>query len=110
MENTEKSATEARKYIYNKATEFAQAKANRIYIEQFLKSKRALLMNESTATTMTAKEADAYAHQDYINLLYGLKEAVALEEELRWKMVSAQATIEIYRTESANNRAIDKGM
>lgn len=110
MENTEESANRARRFIYEKSVDFAQAKANRIYIEQFLKSKLALLMSESSETTMTGKEMDAKKHQDYISLLYGLKEAVAVEEELKWKLISAQLAVEIYRTESANNRAIDKAM
>lgn len=110
MENTEESANRARKFIFTESVNFAQAKANRVYLEQFLKSKLALLMSESSETTMTGKEMDAKKHQDYINLLYGLKEAVAVEEELRWKLISAQLAVEIYRTESANNRAIDKSM
>jgi hypothetical protein len=59
---------------------------------------------------MAGKEVYAKAHPDYIALLYGLKEAVAIEEELKWKLISAQLAVEIYRTESANNRAIDKAM
>ena len=110
MENTEESANRARRFIYEKSVDFAQAKANRIYLEQFLKSKLAILMSESSETTMTGKEMDAKKHQDYLNLLYGLKEAVAAEEELKWKLISAQLAVEIYRTESANNRAIDKAM
>ena len=110
METTEKSATEARKFLYTKGAEHGKAKANRSYLEQFLKVKLALLMKESAETTMAGKEMDAKKHQDYLNLLFGLKEAVATEEELKWKLISAQLAVEIYRTESANNRAIDKGM
>jgi hypothetical protein len=110
MENTEESANRARRFIYDKSVDFSQAKANRIYIEQYLKSKLALLMSESSETTMSGKEMDAKKHQDYLNLLFGLKEAVAIEEELKWKLISAQLAVEIYRTESANNRATDRGM
>jgi hypothetical protein len=110
MENTEESANKARRFIYDKSVDFAQAKANRIYIEHFLKSKAAILASESTETTMTGKEMYAKSHQEYLNLLYGLKEAIRVEEELKWKLISAQLAVEIYRTESANNRAIDKGM
>ena len=87
-----------------------QASADRSYLEAFLKSKLALLMSESTETTMAGKEMYAKAHPDYIALLYGIKEAQNQEVTLKWQMDSAKITIEIYRTESANNRAIDKGM
>jgi hypothetical protein len=110
MENTEESANRARKFIFEKSKDFSQAKADRTYLEHFLKSKLALLMSESTETTMAGKEMYAKAHPDYIALLYGIKEAVKTEEELKWKLISAQLAVEIYRTESANNRAIDKSM
>lgn len=67
-------------------------------------------MAESTETTMTGKEMYAKGHQDYIAILHGIKEAIELEETLKWQLISAQATIEIYRTESANNRSIDRAM
>ena len=110
MEIDEKAATEARKFIYREGAVFGKAKSQRSYLEHFLKSKLALLMAESTETTISGKEMYARAHPDYIALLHGIKEAIELEETLRWQLISAQATIEIYRTESANNRAIDKAM
>ena len=67
-------------------------------------------MAESTESTMAGKEMYAKAHKDYIGLLLGIKDAIKLEETLKWQLISAQATIEIYRTESANNRNIDRAM
>jgi hypothetical protein len=37
--------------------------------------------------------------------LKGLKEAIEIEEKLRWDLIGAQARVEIWRTEQANNRA-----
>lgn len=110
MEATENSAQEARKFIFKQGAIYGEAKSNRTYLEHFLKSKLALLMAESTESTMAGKEMYAKAHQDYIAILLGIKEAIKLEETLKWQLISAQATIEIYRTESANNRSIDKAM
>lgn len=110
MEATENSAQEARKFIYKQGAIYGEAKSNRTYLEHFLKSKLALLMAESTESTMAGKEMYAKAHQDYIAILLGIKEAIKLEETLKWQLISAQATIEIYRTESANNRTIDRAM
>ena len=86
----------------------AQAKANRVYADEFRKSLKAILIQKSTATTAAGKEAEAYAHQDYQAHLKALREAVEAEEELRWKMVAAQAKIEVWRSLGANQRAIDK--
>jgi hypothetical protein len=43
-----------------------------------------------------------------VKLLQGLKEAVEVEEEIRWGLVAAQARIEVWRTQSANDRAEGK--
>jgi hypothetical protein len=95
-------------YIIKHARQFADAKAQRVYLEEFRKSKKALLMKQSIESALGAQERDAYAHAEYVELLKGLKEAVAIEEKLRWDLIAAQARIEIFRTESANNRMIDR--
>jgi hypothetical protein len=95
-------------YVIANAGKFAHAKANRVYIENFMRSKKALLMNQSDAKTVADREAYAYAHPDYIQLTEGLRAAVEVEEDLRWKLIAAQARVEIWRTASANNRAQDR--
>lgn len=95
-------------YVIANAGKFAAAKAQRVYLEEFRKSKKALLMGQSTAKTIGEREAYAYSHEDYLALLGGLKAAVEVEEKLRWDLIAAQARIEIWRTASANNRAQDR--
>lgn len=97
-------------YIVANAGKFAAAKAQRVYLEEFRKSKKAILMGQSTAKSAVEREQYAYAHEDYLALLGGLKAAVEIEEKLRWDMVAAQARIEIWRTQSANNRQQDRVM
>ena len=67
-------------------------------------------MKESTESSFVGKETEAKANPDYIALLDGIKVAQEQEITLKWQMESAKITVEIYRTESANNRAIDKAM
>lgn len=108
MENPNKVV----EFLLKNAGKYAQAKAERIYIEEFRKSKKALLMQTAQlrgAETMAAQERDAYANLEYQELLVGLKEAVEVEEKLRWQLIAAQMKIDLYRTEQANNRFIDKG-
>ena len=95
-------------FIYSNAKPFAMAKANRIYCEEFRKSKKAILMAQSTAEAANAREQYAYAHPDYLALLGALKAAVETEEELRWKMVAAQARVEVWRSEEASARMLDR--
>lgn len=101
-------ANEAVDYIYKNAPAFAKAKSDRVYLEEFRKTKKSLLMMASRETSAVMREADAYAHPEYQELLAGLRVAVEQEEALKWKLTAAQARIEIYRTESANNRSIDR--
>jgi hypothetical protein len=97
-------------YVLVNAAKFSQAKANRIYLEEFRKSKKAILMNQCDEKTVNAREQYAYSHADYLALLDGLRAAVEIEEKLKWELVGAQARIEIWRTEQANNRNQDRAM
>lgn len=100
--------TKAAEFIRDNAPVYAKAKADRMYLEQFRKTKKALLMTESSEKTSAAKEMYAYAHPDYKVVLDGLREAVEVEETIKWQLTAAEAKIEIWRTESANNRQIDR--
>ena len=97
-------------YVIDNASKLAQAKAQRVYLEEFRKSKKAILMGQSLAKSAVEREQYAYSHEDYLALLGGLKAAIEVEETVRWHMVAAQARIEIWRSTNANNRAQDRTM
>lgn len=101
-------ANKAIDFIYRNSKPFAQAKANRIYCEEFRKSKKAMLMAQSTESAANAREQYAYSHPEYLSLLDALKAAVEIEEELRWGMVAAQARVEVWRSEEASARLMDR--
>lgn len=94
--------------MWKRAPEFAKAKAERIYIEGFLKSKKALLMGQVKNLPLGAQEREAYASPDYIGLLAALQVAVEQEETMRWRLVACQTSIEVWRSQNASNRMIDK--
>ena len=95
-------------YIIKNAGRFAKAKSERIYIEEYRKSLKAILMKQSGQSVIAAQEREAYAHEDYAALLAGLREAVETEEKLRWDLIAAQARIEVWRSQEATNRTQDK--
>ena len=95
-------------YIVKHAPLYAKAKAERVYLEEFRKSKKALLMKACNESTVNAQEREAYSHPEYIALLEGLRSAVETEETLRWSLVAAQARMDVWRTQSANERAQDR--
>ena len=95
-------------YIRDNAPAYAEAKAKRVYLEEYRKTKKALCMRSAEQrgiNAANAQEREAYADPEYVELLKGLQEAVEKEEELRWRFVAAQAKIEVWRTIEANRRA-----
>ena len=65
-------------------------------------------MKRSSEIAVNAQEREAYSDPEYIKLLDGLREAVEVEEKLRWDLLGAELRDEIWRTEQANNRAEGK--
>ena len=100
----ERNPHDAIDYIIRHAKKFAQAKANRIYLEEYRKSLKAILMKKSMESAIGAQEREAYAHPEYVELLNGLKEAVEAEEKLRWDLIAAQARVEVWRSQEATSR------
>jgi hypothetical protein len=95
-------------YMIKNAKAYAQAKAKVTYLEQFRKSKKAILFASAMGNTIADKESYAYSHPEYLELLEGLKAAVEEAERLRWMLVAAQARIDVYRTQEASNRSLDR--
>ena len=94
-------------FILENAAKFAKAKSERIYLDEFRRTKRALLMKQAMEMgyeSAAAQEREAYAHPEFEELLKGLAVAVEQEELLRWKLTAATLKTEIWRTESANER------
>ena len=96
--------TEAIQYIIDTAPLYAKAKADRIYLESFVKSRKAQLMAQAGTEVLGKQETYAYAHADYVGILEGIREAVEIEEKYRWMMTAAQARIEVWRTEQYSAR------
>jgi hypothetical protein len=95
-------------YIIQNSVKYAQARANRLYLEEFRKSKKALLMKDALARgyeAVNAQEREAYSDPDYLEILRGIKEATAEEEEIRWKLEAARMRVDVWRSEQATARS-----
>ena len=102
---------QAAQTIRDKAPAFGDAKAQRVYLEEFRKSKKALLMKDALTLGIeaaNAQEREAYAHPSYQQLIRGLAEAIEKEETLRWELEAARLDIEIWRSREATNRNQDR--
>jgi hypothetical protein len=90
-----------------KVDEYAKARARRTYIEEFKKSKHAILMRQADRDgfkTVSAQDREALASDEYIELLDGLKEAVEAEERLRYDLRALEMRAEVWRTLRADER------
>lgn len=96
-------------YIILHAPKYAQAKAERVFIENNLRVVKAKLMNQEDGT-LGAKEAFAYAHMDYEMQLKGLREAVEQEEKLRYMLEAAKLRVEIWKTNEFTKRTEMKNL
>ncbi|MDW9244812.1 hypothetical protein [Burkholderia cepacia] len=95
-------------FIRDNAQPYAKAKAQRVYLENFRKSKKALLMRDAELRghkTAAMQEREAYADPGYVEVLEALQAATEEEERLRWMIVAAEAKIEAWRTIEATRRA-----
>ena len=102
-----KAPYKAIEYIIENAPKFAEAKAQRMYLEEFRKTKKALLMKEALELgfeSAVAQEREAYASVDYQLLLKGLQVAIEKEETLKWMLSAAQMKADIWRSEQASER------
>lgn len=110
----QKDINDAVEYLYTHGRKFAEARSHRVYLEEFRKSQKAMLMkaalSDGRAKSAAVAEIEAYADPVYIEVLKGLEAAVEAEESYRWGLVSAQARIDVWRSQEASNRAFDKAV
>ena len=101
---TQDTAEAAADFIKDHAGRFAKAKANRVQLEEFRKTQKAILFMQAPQGSVADRESYAYAHAEYGKVLDGLKVAVEEEEKLRYLMKAAELKIDIWRTQAANER------
>ena len=99
---------ESLEFLRDDDSEISRARARRIVIEDGKKHLKAKLMAASKATSATAKESDAYAAPEYRELLLGLQAAIEADEHYRLLVDHHKARIEVWRSQSANDRFINQ--
>lgn len=99
---------EAINFMIKNSEAYANAKAQVVYLTEYRKTVKAIGFQRSLKNTMAEKEADAYTTAEYISCVEGLREAVAEAERLRWMLVAAQARVDVWRSQEASNRSIER--
>jgi len=86
---------------------YSGAKADRVYLDEFRKVKKALLMKRAQANgvdAVAAQEREAYADPEYQTLLQGLKEATENEAAAYWHLKLYEWDFERWRSKEATRR------
>jgi hypothetical protein len=102
---TDEEIDKALDYLRDNARDAAQAKANRVYVEEYRKVVKAQLMKEHASMSAILQEREAYSDARYIAHLEAIKQAVEIDEGNRFLRGAAEAKIEAWRTQSSNTRA-----
>ena len=103
---TDDDIEKAVNWLKNNSDTSAKYKAERIYLEEYRKSLKALIMKDHVDLPVSAQEREGYADSRYINHLKALKIAIEQDEKQRFLRVSCEAKIEAWRSMSANLRSI----
>lgn len=103
MEDAEKAVD----FLRDNARSMAQSRAERLYMEQYIKTVRATLMANVDGSAAKA-EMVALASPKYLAALQAYKEAVETDEYNRFMATAAEAKIEAWRSQESTRRAEGK--
>ena len=101
---TEEEIQRAVDYLRDSAREAAQARAEALYMESWVKTVRAKETLASEAKTASEREAEGQASQAYAEALNAYKAAVEADSRFRFLRDAAEARIQAWQTMSANQR------
>jgi len=104
MPITEEEIQRAVDYLRDSARSAAQARAEYEYLEPWKKTVRAKATLASGAKTVAEREAEGEASPEYAEALLAWKAAVEAWEYIRGLRNAAEARIQAWQTESANQR------
>ena len=93
-------------WLRDTAEATAMARANRIYLEEYRKSLKAICMKKHLDKAVSAQEREAYSDPEYIAHLEVIKKAVHAEQKALFLKEAASAKLEVFRTLSANYRGL----
>ena len=91
-------------WLHENADACAEARANRMYLEDYAKVLKARIMKEHVTMPVSGQEREAYASPRYEEHLEGLKLAIENDERMRFIKETKLALIDAWRTAAANRR------
>jgi len=108
MEMKEYDPHEAIDFIFKTAPLYAKASGELAQLENFRHSLKAIKMSQTEEQSLGAQEREAYRSPEYQDLCKAIGVAVEQKEALRWQLEAAKMRVDIWRTEQASNRNLEK--
>ena len=103
---TEEDVSKAVDVLRDTAENSAKYKAERVYLDEYRKSLKAMIMKDHLEMSVSAQEREAYASDEYQKHLRAMQIAIEKDERQRFMRIAAEAKIEAWRSMSANYRSI----
>lgn len=101
---TEEDVERALSWLTSNAGPAAKARAERLYVEDFLKVIKARLMAEHDNLSAVLQERHALADERYLQHLEAIRQAVEIDEKNRFLRSAAEAKVDAWRSQCANER------
>ncbi len=95
-------------YLRDSVEDAAQARADKVYLTEYRKTKKAELMSSCNEEAVNAQERFAYAHPEMKEMLRGLREAVYVDARHEFLRKAADAKISAWQTQQASQRVMGK--
>lgn len=95
-------------FIFKTAPAYAKAKGELAQLEAFKSSLKAIKMAQTDEQSLGAQEREAYRSQEYQDLCKAIGAATEQTEALKWQLEAARMRFELYRTQEASNRHIER--
>ena len=105
---TTEQAESAVDWLRDNARAIGEARAQRVYLEQWIKTVKATLQTEQSGSSAAASEITALASGKYLAALQAYKEAVQQDETMRFLATAAEAKLECWRSQESTRRAEGK--
>jgi hypothetical protein len=105
---TTEDAEKAVDFLRDNATRMAQERAERLYLEQWVKTVKATLQSGSGESSAAKAEIVALASPKYLAALQAYRQAIEADERNRFLITAAEAKIEAWRSQESTRRAEGK--
>jgi len=102
---TQADAEKAVDWLRDNASRMAQQRAERLYMEQYVKTVKATIQTEQSGMSAAASEMIALASPRYLATLQAYREAIQADETNRFLIVAAEAKIDAWRSQESTRRA-----